>query len=164
MSSCLMCYSVLYELNTLDACWIVVDMWSNSSRCRIVSVYLTRTLCLYFIIIALDIVITLCFSINCSAVICSPTVLFAILREATSETYGPGSILRHISFPSTSYFWHCLFCNLYIPIYIIKIPKLFILLLLSLSDLTLVSDRDTTPLSRWLRGSYLFVQVRGICM
>ena len=42
-----------------------------------------------FIIIALDIVITLRFSINCSAVICSPTVEFAILREATSETYGP---------------------------------------------------------------------------
>ena len=29
------------------------------------------------------------FSINCSAVICSPTVIHAILREATSETYGP---------------------------------------------------------------------------
>ena len=42
-----------------------------------------------FKIIALDIVIALCFSINCSAVICSPTVLFVILREATSETYGP---------------------------------------------------------------------------
>ena len=32
-----------YELNTLDACWIAVDVWSNSSRCRIVLVYLTRT-------------------------------------------------------------------------------------------------------------------------
>ena len=32
-----------YELNTLDACWIAIDVWSNSSRCRIVSVYLTRT-------------------------------------------------------------------------------------------------------------------------
>ena len=42
-----------------------------------------------FMIIALDIVITLRFSINCSAIIWSPTVLFAILREATSETYGP---------------------------------------------------------------------------
>ena len=41
-----------------------------------------------FIIIALDIVITLRFSINCSVVICSPAVLFAILREASSETYG----------------------------------------------------------------------------
>jgi hypothetical protein len=34
MSSCLMHYSVLYGLNTLDACWIAVDVWSNSSRCR----------------------------------------------------------------------------------------------------------------------------------
>ena len=31
----------------------------------------------------------MCFSINCSAVICSPTVKYAILREATSETYAP---------------------------------------------------------------------------
>ena len=42
-------------------------------------------------IITLDIVITLRFSINCSAVICSPTTICAILREATSETYGPVS-------------------------------------------------------------------------
>ena len=42
-----------------------------------------------YMIIAFDIVITMRFSINCSAVICSPTVIFAISREATSETYGP---------------------------------------------------------------------------
>ena len=47
-----------------------------------------------FMIIALDIVIIMRSSINCSAVICSPTVIFAILREATSETYGP-----RVSFP-----------------------------------------------------------------
>ena len=40
-------------------------------------------------IIALDIVMTLRGSINCSTVICSPTVIFAILREASSEHYGP---------------------------------------------------------------------------
>ena len=32
-----------YELNTMDACWIEVDVWSNSSRCMQESVYLTRT-------------------------------------------------------------------------------------------------------------------------
>ena len=47
-----------------------------------------------FMIIALDVIITMHFSINCSAVICSPTVKFAILTEATSETYGP-----RVSFP-----------------------------------------------------------------
>ena len=47
-----------------------------------------------FMTSALDIVITMRSSINCSAVICSPTVIFAISREATSETYGP-----QVSFP-----------------------------------------------------------------
>src|SRR3989337_190181 len=47
------------------------------------------------IIIALDIIITLRFSINCSTVICSPTILFAFKREASSETYGP-----QVYFPS----------------------------------------------------------------
>ena len=42
-----------------------------------------------FMIIALDIIITMRFSISYSAVICSPTVILAIMREATSETYGP---------------------------------------------------------------------------
>ena len=43
MSSFLMWYSLLYELNTLDACWIAVDVWSNSSRCRQESAYLSWT-------------------------------------------------------------------------------------------------------------------------
>ena len=36
----LLCF---HELNTLDACWIAVDEWSNNSRCRQESVYLSRT-------------------------------------------------------------------------------------------------------------------------
>ena len=32
MSSCLRRYSISCKLNTLDACWIAVDGWSNSSR------------------------------------------------------------------------------------------------------------------------------------
>ena len=50
---------------------------------------------------ALDIVINLRFSLNCSVVICSPTVIYAIMREATSETYGPRVYFHHISFRST---------------------------------------------------------------
>ena len=54
-----------------------------------------------------------------------------------------------------------LFCNLYFPIYTTEIPKIFILL--SLFDLTFASDREgiDNPLSRWLQGSWLFVQVLG---
>ena len=42
----------------------------------------------YILIIALDIVITIRFSVNCPTVICLPTICY-FLREATSEIYGP---------------------------------------------------------------------------
>ena len=93
-----------------------------------------------FMIIALDVIIIMRFSINCSAVICSLTIIYAISREATSETYGP-----RVSFPiilNLVYIllvFDLLFCNLYFPIYTTKIPKIFTLL--SLLDLTFASDR-----------------------
>src|SRR3989337_1872764 len=94
-----------------------------------------------FMIIALDILITMRFSINCSAVICSPTVIYAILREATSETYGPRVYFPSYKFLIYNYsFLLILFCNLYFPIYTTKIPKIFILL--SSSDLTFASGRE----------------------
>ena len=91
-----------------------------------------------FMIIALDIFITMRFCINCSAVICSPTVIHVILREATSETYAPrvSFLLYYISFIYIAS--RLLFCNLYFPIYTTKIPKIFTLL--SLLDLTFASD------------------------
>ena len=58
-------------------------------------------------IIALDIVMTLRGSINCSTVICSPTVILAILREASSEHYGPGYTPHHIF--SLTLFLRCTF-------------------------------------------------------
>ena len=45
---------------------------------------------------------------------------YAILREDTSETYGPRSIFHHIIFLSIYYSFRLLFGNLYFPIYIIK--------------------------------------------
>ena len=88
----------------------------------------------------LDILITMRFSINCSAIICSPTVRYAIMREATSETYAPrvSFLLYCISFIYIAS--RLLFCNIYFPIYTTKIPKIFTLL--SLSDLTFASDRE----------------------
>ena len=59
-------------------------------------------------IIALDIVMTLRGSINCSTVICSPTVIFAILREASSEHYGPQGLL-HTIFSSLDFLLRCTF-------------------------------------------------------
>ena len=79
-------------------------------------------------------------SINCSIVIRSPTVILMLLREATSETYGPRVYLYHIN---RHYFITCFvftlpftfnFASLYQ-----KYQKYY---LSSLSDLTLVSDRE----------------------
>ena len=84
----------------------------------------------------LDILITMLNSINCSTVICSPTVILMVLREATSETYGP-----RVYFPSYKFSNYFILQSL-LSIHIIKIPKIFILLLLSLSDLTLASGRE----------------------
>ena len=81
---------------------------------------------------------------------------YAILREATSETYGPR--VYFLSYKFSIYF----ILQSLLSIYIIKIPKILILLLLlsSLSDLTLASGHEgiDNPFIA-LVASYLFVCV-----
>ena len=111
-TSCHLTYCItpfLHELNTLDACWIAVDVWSNSSRCRQESVYLSRTWCLYTWSY-LDILITMLNSVNCSTVICSPTVEYLCSWEKPLvKPMAPGSIFHHINLPTLSYFYRRLF-------------------------------------------------------
>ena len=78
-----------------------------------------------FMIIALDVIIIMLFSINCSAVICSATVIYAISGEATSETYGPQVCFLYLLFS---------FVYLY-----------------QISLLQVTMKGLTTPLSRWLQ-------------
>ena len=80
-----------------------------------------------FMIIDLDIVITLRFSINCSPVICSPTVIFSILREASSETYGPRIYFSSYTFSIYSFsFLFSSFTIFYFPFHKPKIPKILL--------------------------------------
>ena len=90
------------------------------------------------IIIALDIVITLRFSINCSTVICSPAILFAFKREASSETYGPRVYFPSYLFPI--YYFAIFYFQIYKP----RPPKYFIFyLVLSISIRShLASERE----------------------
>ena len=89
-----------------------VDVWSNSSRCIIVSIYLSRTWCLYTWSY-LDILITMLNSISCSTVICSPTVILMLSwKKPLVKPMPPGSIFYHISFPSI-FILQSLFSNLY---------------------------------------------------
>ena len=92
------------------------------------SVYLSRTWCLYTWS-CLDNLIIIRFSINCSIVICSPTVILMLSREKPLvKSMAPGSISYHICFQST-FIWIFTFC-----IYIIKYQKYIYLIILSLSE------------------------------
>ena len=83
---------------------------------------------------------------------------YDILREATSETYGPRVYFPSYKFPI--YFYFAIFTfNLYH-----KNTKKLSYHLYQISLLQVAVKGLTTPLSRWLQGSYLFVQVRGICV
>ena len=91
------------------------------------------------IIIALDIVITLHFSISFSSVICSPAILFSFKGEASSETYGarvyfPSYIFRPIK-PKPK-------VTLLQFIYLHFVLRFSNILYLSLSDLTIAIDRE----------------------
>ena len=120
---------------------IVVDPGRSRST-------LTRTWCLYYIIIALDIVITLLFSINCSTVICSPTVEFAILREATSETYGPRVYRPSYYFPIYLLFLPPFYFAIFIFQSIQKNTKNIYLIISMRSHFRKWSWRDWQPLYR----------------
>ena len=108
-----------------------------------------------YMIIALDILIIICSSINCPIVIRSPTVLFSILREASSETYGP-----RVYFPSYKFliynlsFQSTILAIFYFPPKNIK--NIYFIVYLSLSDLSFASNREGISLYRLSRWCKLF--------
>ena len=79
-------------------------------------------------------------SINCSTVTRLPTVILMLLREATSETYGPRVYFPSYSSPDNKLFLAPFILLSLLLVFIIKNTKNIILS--SLSDLTLVSDRE----------------------
>ena len=112
-----------------------------------------------FMIIALDVIIIMRFSINFSTVICSPTIIHAILREATSETMALGSLSYYITsllFTSHLVYYFAIFTFQSIKQ---KYQKYLFYYLYQISLLQVAVKGLTTPLSLWLQGSYLFVQV-----
>ena len=118
-------------------------MWSSSSRCRKESIYLLWTWCLYTWS-CLDNLITMRFSIDCSTVICSPTVILMLSWEKPLvKLMAPGSISYHICFQST-FICIFIFC-----IYIIKYQKYIYLIIISIrSHFRRWSWRDWQPLYR----------------
>ena len=136
MSSCLRRYSVFMNLilqmhagqRSMSGV-IVVDAESFRSSCFGHDAYIHDH--------RLDILITMLNSVNCSTVICSPTVEYLCSREKPLvKPMAPGSILI-ISIYITLFTCFLLCLYFLLCIYLSKIQKI-----LSLSDLTLVSDRE----------------------
>ena len=86
--------------------------------------------------------------------------ILMLMREATSETYGPGVYLHHINLPTLSYF-RCFYFTLHL---YHKNTKNIILSYLS--DLTLVSDRVgiDNPLSVGCEDLFVCVGARDSCV
>src|SRR3989337_2883372 len=103
-----------------------------------------------FIIIALDIVITLRFSINCSIVICLPTVCFLSREKPLVKSIAPGLfsiIYFQIYKPKNP---KIPFCNLF-PFVLFYVLVIFYIYLYQISSLQVTVKGLTTPLSRWLQ-------------
>ena len=83
--------------------------------------------------------------------------ILMLLREATSETYGPRVYLHHINLPTLCYFLCFLLCFYFTLHLYHKNTKNIILSYLS--DLTLVSDREgiDNPFIALVARIYLFV-------
>ena len=111
-------------------------MWSNSSRCRIVSIYLSwDVMPIYKIMPRYSHNYALFYQLLDSNLFTHCNT-YAILREASSETYGPRVYLLSYLLSIYSYL-HLYFC-----IYIIKYQKYIYLIILPLSDLTFASGRE----------------------
>ena len=107
MSSCLRRYSVCYELNTLDACWIAVDVWSNSSRCRKYRpTCLGRDAYMYDHCLRYRHDFARFYQLLDSNLFTHR--ITSILREASSEHYGPQGLL-HTIFSALHFLLRCTF-------------------------------------------------------
>ena len=82
--------------------------------------------------------------------LCTHHNTYAILREATSETYGP-----RVYFPSYKFPIYFILQSLLSNLYNKNTKNIYYLYQISL--LQVAVKGLTTPLSCWLQGSYLFV-------
>ena len=126
-------------------------MWSNSSRCRIVSIYLSRTWCLYtwWLPRYTHNYAQFCQLLNSN--LFTHRKILMLLREATSETYGPESIfiiliLQHLVI-SVAFYFYFLLC--------ISIPKILFIISIK-SHFHKWPWRDWQPLSALVVLSYCF--------
>src|SRR5215216_4344208 len=102
-----------------------------------------------FMIIALDIIITLWFFINCSVVICLPTVCVLSREKPLVKTMAPGSISHHIIFRSIKPKTQKYLAAIYLSLLYFALLFIFYTYLYQISSLQLTVKGLTTPFSHW---------------
>ena len=104
-----------------------------------------------FMIIALDIVIILRFSINCSTVICLPTVCFLSREKPLVKTMGPESIFYHIIFRFIKSKTQKYLGEIYLLLSYFALLLIFYIYHYQISSLQVTVKGLTTTLSRWVQ-------------
>src|SRR3990170_3237627 len=104
-----------------------------------------------FMIIALDIIIIMLFSINCSTVICLPTICVLSRKKPLVKTMAPGSIFYHIIFRSTKPKTQKYLAVIYLFLSYFALLLIFYIYHYRISSLQVTVKGLTTPLSRWVQ-------------
>ena len=104
-----------------------------------------------FMIIPLDIVITMRFSINCSTVICLPTVCFLARERPLVKTMAPWSIFYHIIFRSIKSKTQKYLAEIYLSLLHFALLFIFYTYLYQISSLQVIVKGLTSPLLRWVQ-------------
>jgi hypothetical protein len=104
-----------------------------------------------YMIIALDIIITMRFSINCSTVICVPTVCFLSREKPLMKSMAHGSIFYHIIFRSIKSKTQNYLAVIYLLLFYFALLLIFYIYHYQISSLRVTVKGLTTPLSRWVQ-------------
>ena len=104
-----------------------------------------------YMIIALDIVITICFSINCSIVICLPTICFLSREKPLMKTMAPESIFYHNIFRPIKSKTQKYLAAIYLLLFYFALLLIFYIYHYQISSLQVTVKGLTTPLSCWVQ-------------
>ena len=104
-----------------------------------------------YMIIALDIFITMRFSINCSTVIYLATVLFLSGEKPLVKTMALGSIFYHIIFRSKKSKTQKYLAAIYLFLFYFVLLLIFYIYHYQISSLQLIVKGLKTPLSHWVQ-------------
>ena len=117
-----------------------------------------------FITISLDIFITMRFSINCSTVICLPTVYFLSREKSVMKPMAPGSTYHHIIFRSIKSKTQKYLSAMYLPLFYYVLLFIFYTYHYKISPLQVTVKGLTTPLSHWIKCLIVCAGIGDLCV